>query len=98
MSAKTFVHKITAKRETHQQRNVIIRATYVLLGFLLLIPGVPLLILFPEAGIPLSLVGLALLSLEYNWAGSTLLWFAKIVDKSVAWYRRLKRPVRYGIE
>jgi uncharacterized protein (TIGR02611 family) len=98
MSAQNFVHKITAKRQNHLKRPVIIRALYVVFGFILLLPGIPLLALFPEAGIPLVLIGLGFLSLEYTWAGKILLWFARVIDKIIAWYRSLSRPIRYTIE
>lgn len=98
MSAQNFVNKITSKRQKHLQRPLIIKALFILIGFILLLSGIPLLAIFPEAGIPLVLIGLGFLSLEYIWAGKTLLWFAKGVDRLVGWYRRLKKPIRYSIE
>lgn len=98
MSLQNFVHRITDKRVTHKERSVFIRVVYVFIGIIITLIGVPLLIIFPEAGIPLVLVGLGFLSLEYVWAGTVLLWFAGCVDRLIRWYRKLPRKIRYAIE
>ncbi len=98
MSAQNFAHKITSKRDAHKKKPLLIRLTFAVAGFVLFIPGVPLLVIFPEAGIPLVLFGLALLSFEFTWAGIWLTKFARVVDAVIRWYRNLPRIVRYCIE
>ena len=98
MSAQHFVHTITSKQEQHKRRSLLIRGCIVFAGVVIITPGVLLLVIFPEAGIPLVLAGLGLLALEYYWAGRILLWFARGVDNTVRWYHSLPRKVRYAIE
>jgi len=98
MSVQNFASKITSKRESHKQRLIAIRILVAIVGFALLFAGLPFLVIFPEAGIPLVLFGLMLLSLEFAWAGSALLWFSKGVDAVIAWYRRLPKAIRLTIE
>lgn len=98
MSVQNFAHKFTDKRESHKKRNVTVRALYVLVGLILFVPGLPLLFIFPEAGIPLVLFGLVFLSHEYVWAGRSLLWFSKVVDAVITWYKNLPRVIRISIE
>lgn len=98
MSVQKFASKITSKRESHKQRLLIIRIVVAIFGFALFMAGLPFLVIFPEAGIPLVLFGLMLLSLEFAWAGSALLWFSKGVDAVIAWYKRLPKPIRLAVE
>jgi uncharacterized membrane protein len=98
MSVQKFAHKFTDKRETHLKRSLVIRIIYVVAGFAFFIPGLPLLFIFPEAGIPLVLFGLVFLSHEYIWAGRSLLWFSKVVDAVIKWYKNLPRVIRICIE
>lgn len=98
MSVQNFVNKFTSKRDSHKQKNIVLRMLFVITGFILLLPGIPLLGIFPEAGIPLVLFGLILLSHEYSWAGKTLIWFSKGVDAVINWYRRLPRAIRICVE
>jgi hypothetical protein len=98
MSAQKFTHKYTDKRESHKKRSMLLRAAYIVIGYALFIPGLPLLFIFPEAGIPLVLFGLVFLSHEYTWAGRSLLWFSKVVDAVIKWYKNLPRPIRICVE
>ena len=70
------------------------RIRRTLLGFALLIPGVPLAILLPEIGIPLVLVGLRLLAPYYVWAGRANAWLSDRWERAHAWYARQSYVVR----
>ncbi len=98
MSVQKFAHKFTDKRDSHKKRSLLARFLYVVVGIILFIPGLPLLFIFPEAGIPLVLFGLVLLSHEFAWAGRSLLWFSKIVDAVIIWYKNLPRIIRLCVE
>lgn len=90
-----YVQRIINKKEKHKQRNILVRSFYVILGFLLGIFGLPLLFVFPEAGIPIILISLAILSLEFDWAGNILTWVSLKFDKLLNWLR--KQPVLFHI-
>ena len=65
------VRKLQEKRETHKDRNLVVRVAFVLAGLTLLLGGVAMLVL-PGPAFVVIPVGLALLSLEFCWAGRAL--------------------------
>ena len=65
------VRKLQEKRETHKDRNPVVRVAFVLAGLTLLLGGVAMLVL-PGPAFVVIPVGLALLSLEFCWAGRAL--------------------------
>ncbi len=66
-----LVQKLQAKRETHKERNKIVRIAFVVAGLILVLGGVAMLVL-PGPAFVVIPIGLALLSLEFAWAGSLL--------------------------
>jgi uncharacterized protein (TIGR02611 family) len=65
------VRKLQEKRETHKDRHVAVRVAFVLAGLTLLLGGAAMLVL-PGPAFVVIPVGLALLSLEFCWAGRAL--------------------------
>jgi uncharacterized protein (TIGR02611 family) len=63
----TALERIRARRVRHRQRPLAMRALVALGGFATLLGGLALLVL-PGPGIPLVVVGLGLLALEFRWA------------------------------
>ena len=84
------VRKLQEKRETHKDRHMVVRVAFVLAGLTLLLGGVAMLVL-PGPAFVVIPVGLALLSLEFSWAGRAL-------DKSLVKADQAKRrpPTRAG--
>jgi uncharacterized protein (TIGR02611 family) len=62
-----MVRRLRARRQDHLQRGRLYRATFVVLGFVVLGAGVAMLVL-PGPAFVVIPVGLAILSLEFTWA------------------------------
>jgi hypothetical protein len=63
--------RLRERRARHQQRHFVVRMLVVAGGFAALLGGLALLVL-PGPGIPLVIVGLGLLALEFRWAEAAL--------------------------
>ena len=70
-----LVRKLQDKRETHKDRHPVIRVAFVLAGLTLVLGGAALVVL-PGPAFVVIPIGLALLSLEFRWAG-------RLLDKSL---------------
>ena len=66
-----MVERLRAQRERHMERSRIVRAAFVLAGFTVLLAGIAMLLL-PGPAFAVIPIGLAILSLEFAWAGSLL--------------------------
>jgi uncharacterized protein (TIGR02611 family) len=67
----TALERLRERRARHRQRPLAVRAVFALGGFATLVGGLALLVL-PGPGIPLVVVGLGLLALEFRWAEAAL--------------------------
>jgi uncharacterized protein (TIGR02611 family) len=67
----TVDERLRKRRERERARPIYVRALVVLGGFGAALGGVALLVL-PGPGIPVLILGLGLLSLEFDWAESLL--------------------------
>jgi hypothetical protein len=63
--------RLRLRRERHRRRPLAVRMLVALGGFATLLGGLALLVL-PGPGIPLVVVGLGLLALEFRWAEAAL--------------------------
>jgi tellurite resistance protein TerC len=70
-----LVRKLQAQRATHKDRHKAVRVAFVLAGSTLLLGGLAMLLL-PGPAFVVIPIGLALLSLEFCWAG-------RLLDKSL---------------
>ena len=70
-----FVTRLREQRETHRDRSRIVRILYGLVGFTLLLGGIAMLVA-PGPAFVVIPIGLAILSLEFAWAG-------RLLDKSL---------------
>ena len=70
-----LVRKLQDKRETHKDRHPAIRVAFALAGLTLVLGGAALLVL-PGPAFVVIPIGLAMLSLEFCWAG-------RLLDKSL---------------
>ncbi len=68
-----IVRRLQAQRAKHKSRAVPVRAATALGGFLVVALGI-LALPFPGPGWLIIFVGLAILSLEFSWAGRALDW------------------------
>ena len=66
-----MVERLRAQRERHLERSRIVRAAFVIAGFTVLLAGIAMLLL-PGPAFAVIPIGLAILSLEFAWAGRLL--------------------------
>lgn len=78
-----LVRKLQERRETHKDRHPVVRVAFVLAGLTLLLTGVAMMVL-PGPAFVVIPIGLALLSLEFCWAG-------RLLDKSLVKADQAKR-------
>jgi uncharacterized protein (TIGR02611 family) len=71
MSEQSFVERMRAQRERHLERPKVIRFGFVIAGFTLLLAGLAMLVL-PGPAFVVIPIALAILSLEFAWAGRLL--------------------------
>ena len=66
-----IVQKLQERRETHRDHGKIYRAAFVAAGVIIVLAGLAMLLL-PGPAFVVIPIGLAILSLEFAWAGSLL--------------------------
>jgi uncharacterized protein (TIGR02611 family) len=71
MTQPSLVERLREQRERHMERSKIVRAGFVVGGFTVLLAGIAMLLL-PGPAFVVIPVGLAMLSLEFAWAGRLL--------------------------
>jgi len=65
------VQKLRAQKETHKERNIVVRGMVIVVGLTLLLGGIAMLVL-PGPAFVVIPIGLALLALEFAWADNLL--------------------------
>ena len=91
----TLVERMRAQREIHANRPLYLRALIVVAGFTLLFAGLAMLVL-PGPALAVIPIALAILSLEFAWAGrllETALEKAEQAKQSAKETSRLERIV-----
>jgi uncharacterized protein (TIGR02611 family) len=73
-----MVERVRARQERHRQRHRLYRIGFAAAGFVVLIAGIVMLVT-PGPGIPVLILGLAMLSLEFAWAER---WLDRIATKA----------------
>ena len=66
-----IVERLEAQRERYHERSRIVRVAFAIVGFTLLLGGIAMLVL-PGPAFVVIPIGLAILSLEFAWAGRLL--------------------------
>jgi uncharacterized protein (TIGR02611 family) len=84
------VEKLRQRKERHKQRPRLVRVLVALGGFATVVGGIALLVL-PGPGIPLLVVGLGLLALEFDWAEAA---FVRTLEKAEQAARIARRRSR----
>lgn len=73
-----LVERVRAQQERHRQRHRLYRIGFAATGFVVLTAGVVMLVT-PGPGIPVLILGLAMLALEFAWAER---WLERIAVKA----------------
>jgi uncharacterized protein (TIGR02611 family) len=75
-----LIERVRARQERHRQRNRIYRVAFAIAGFLVLLAGLIMLVT-PGPGIPVIILGLGMLALEFAWAER---WLERFLEKAEA--------------
>lgn len=70
-----LVQRLQDRRDTHKDRSIVVRVAFVIAGLIFLLGGLAMMVL-PGPALLVIPIGLAMLSLEFCWAG-------RLLDKSL---------------
>jgi uncharacterized protein (TIGR02611 family) len=73
-----LIERVRARQERHRQRNRIVRIAFAIAGFVVLLAGVIMLVT-PGPGIPVIILGLGILALEFAWAER---WLERVLNRA----------------
>jgi len=73
-----LIERVRARRERHRERSRIYRFAFAAAGFLVSLAGVVMLVT-PGPGIPVIILGLTMLALEFAWAER---WLERVIDRA----------------
>ena len=73
-----IIERVRAQQMRHRQRHRLYRIGFAVVGFLVLAAGLVMLVT-PGPGIPVLILGLAMLALEFAWAER---WLERIATKA----------------
>lgn len=71
-----LIERVRARQERHRGRNRIYRVVFAAVGFLVLAAGIVMLVT-PGPGIPVIIIGLGMLALEFAWAER---WLERLLE------------------
>lgn len=86
--------RVLAYRERGRSRSWFTRLVLGFIGALLLVASAPLVVVLPEVGVPVLLVGLRLLAVEVDWAARTYAWIDWRFSQARDWFHRQSGPTR----
>jgi uncharacterized protein (TIGR02611 family) len=75
---RPLIERVRARQERHRQRNRIVRIAFAIAGFVVLLAGVIMLVT-PGPGIPVIILGLGMLALEFAWAER---WLERVLNRA----------------
>lgn len=70
----TALARLHARRERGRARPTPVRVILGVIGAGLFVASIPLIVVFPEAGIPVLLIALRILAVEVDWAARAYVW------------------------
>jgi uncharacterized protein (TIGR02611 family) len=73
-----LIERVRARQERHKERSRVYRIGFALLGFLVCTAGVVMLVT-PGPGIPVIVLGLTMLALEFAWAER---WLERVLNRA----------------
>ena len=88
------LERVMKQRSIGRARPRALRLVMAALGLLTAVVAVPLVVVLPEIGVPLLLVALRLLAVEFDWAARSYAWVIWRWGQARAWYHGASRPVQ----
>jgi len=86
--------RVLEQRSVGRSRPTAIRLGSAAFGIVAAVAAVPLVLVLPELGVPLLLLALRLLAVEFDWAAHSYAWVLWRWQQAVAWFHGASRPVR----
>jgi hypothetical protein len=100
-SSETVREQAAARVEDYRARGRSrprpVRLLLAVTGGLVLLASVPLVVVLPEAGVPILLLGLRLLAVEVAWAARACVWIDWRFSQMKQWFHRQGVLVRTAI-
>ena len=86
--------RVIGQRSSGRARPPALRIVVAAVGLVAAIAAVPLVVVLPELGVPLLLLALRLLAVEFDWAARSYAWVIWRWEQAKAWYHGASTPVR----
>ena len=86
--------RVIRQRSLGRARPPALRIVMAGVGLVAAIAAVPLVVVLPELGVPLLLLALRLLAVEFDWAARSYAWVIWRWEQAKAWYHGASAPVR----
>ena len=91
------LRQVAELRAAGRARPAPARVLVAAFGVLALVAAVPLVIVLPEIGVPLMLVALRQLAVEFDWAARAYAWVVWRWEQAKAWFHGSPGPVRAAV-
>ena len=88
------LQRVMEQRRVGRARPTALRVLVAGAGLVALVAAVPLVVVLPELGVPLLLLALRLLAVEFDWAARGYAWVIWRWGQARAWYAAASAPVR----
>ena len=82
-----LIERVRARQARHRSRNRVYRFAFAVAGFVVLLAGIVMLVT-PGPGIPVIILGLTMLALEFAWAER---WLERLIDRAEQAVDEVKR-------
>lgn len=86
--------RVMKRREAGRAGPPALRFVMAAVGLIDAVAAVPLVVVLPELGVPLLLVALRLLAVEFDWAARSYAWVIWCWGRAKAWHHGASRPVQ----
>ncbi len=86
--------RVMEQRRIGRARPPALRVLMAAVGLIAAVVAVPLVVVAPELGVPLLLVALRLLAVEFDWATRCYAWVIWRWGQAKAWFERASAPMR----
>ena len=94
LDRKAALQQVEEYRASGTARSTAARIAFAGAGLIAGLVAVPLVVLLPEAGVPLLLLALRLLAVEFDWAARSYAYVIWRWEQVKAWYRTRSLLVR----
>ena len=88
------LQRVLVQREADRARPKPIRIAAATAGALAALAAIPLIVVLPELGVPLLLIALRLLAVEFDWAAQAYAWVIWRWSQARHWFANASKPAR----